>query len=530
MAIFRLNIPVLDQIKQKGLRPALKDKWVDLVTRATAGLSPNDVRGVLRDDAPGRPNPRLTPHAEGFWLHMKPTYYHRMVDGFYPTFRLGWLSTFFGVFEIVTGVLLMVYYTPSPLVAYENMLNLLGNVPFGQILRDLHRLAAELMVIVVVLHMLRTFITGSYKKPRQFTWATGVVLLGVTMVLSFSGYLLPWDQLSLWAVTIGASMVEAIPPEVVGRSVNLLVRGAPEFGANGLLRFYLLHVVALPLAGIVAFGVHYYKVIHHGHSLPPEAEKVGEDTAKRVPMDSRVYFMPQIMTRELWYVSGLLAILFGAAAFLYHAPALEPHANPLITPLHTTAPWYFLWVQGMLKIGDKVVWGLIVPGLLTGLLLVLPYIEVGPSRRYGDRRIGLSLAALFVAAMAMLSFMGTPNYAVSTSPDQEAVAELLPQTRPGPLRSAPWEDLAYGSYAATAWGAAPNATLQDLLHEFYNVLTNVQSADRTNVAGVMVIEDWQTDLKKVTLRVTGTNVASGSAGEFSQSVYLHRNSNYGEGA
>jgi hypothetical protein len=184
----------------------------------------------------------------------------------------------------------------------------------------------------------------------------------------------------------------------------------------------------------------------------------------------------------------------------------------------------------MLKIGDKVVWGLIVPGLLTGLLLVLPYIEVGPSRRYGDRRIGLSLAALFVAAMAMLSFMGTPNYAVSTSPDQEAVAELLPQTRPGPLRSAPWEDLAYGSYAATAWGAAPNATLQDLLHEFYNVLTNVQSADRTNVAGVMVIEDWQTDLKKVTLRVTWTNVASGSAGEFSQSVYLHRNSNYGEGA
>ncbi|MCJ7677971.1 MAG: hypothetical protein MUO35_09650, partial [Anaerolineales bacterium] len=87
-----------------------------------------------------------------------------------------------------------------------------------------------------------------------------------------------------------------------------------------------------------------------------------------------------------------------------------------------------------------------------------------------------------------------------------------------------------GSYAATAWGAAPNATLQDLLHEFYNVLTNVQSADRTNVAGVMVIEDWQTDLKKVTLRVTWTNVASGSAGEFSQSVYLHRNSNYGEGA
>ena len=530
MAIFRLHIPVLDEVKRKGLRTALNDKWVDIVTRVTAGLNPTDVRGVLRDDPPGRPNPRLTPHAEGFWLHMKPTYYHRMVDGLYPTFRLGWLSTFFFAFEILTGIYLMIYYTPSPVVAYENMLNLLSNVPFGQLMRDLHRLAAELMVIVVALHMLRTFITGSYKKPRQFTWATGVVLLFVTLVLSFSGYLLPWDQLSLWAVTIGASMVEAIPPEIVGRNVNLLVRGAPEFGANGLLRFYLLHVVALPLVGIVAFGVHYYKVIHHGHSLPPEGEKVGEDTAKRVPMDSRVYFMPQIATRELWYVAGLLAVLFAAAAYLYNAPALEPHANPLITPLHTTAPWYFLWLQGMLKVGDKVIWGLIVPGVATGLLLLLPYLEVGPSRRYGDRRIGLSAAAVLVAVMAVLSYMGTPHYAVSTSPDQEAVAELLPQTHPGPLRSAPWDELAYGSYEAAAWSAAPNATLQGLLHRYEEVLTNVQSAGRADVAGLMVIEDWQTDLKKITLRVTWTNTADGTAGEFSQSVYLHRDGNYGQGA
>src|SRR4030066_299399 len=286
MALFRVHIPILDEVKSKGLKPALRDKADDLITRVTAGLDIADVRGVLRDDPPGRPNPRLKPHAEGFWLHMKPTYYHNLVDGLYPTFRLGWLSTFFFAFEILTGVFLMVFYTPSPLVAYENMRNILSNVPYGDLMRDLHKLGAELMVAVVALHMVRTFVTGSYQKPRQFTWATGVILLFVTLILSFSGYLLPWDQLSLWAVTIGASMVEAIPPEVVGRAVNLIVRGAPEVGAGGLLRFYLLHVVALPLAGIVAFGVHYYKVIHHGHSLPPEAEKVGEDTAKRVPMDS----------------------------------------------------------------------------------------------------------------------------------------------------------------------------------------------------------------------------------------------------
>lgn len=528
MSLFRPHIPILDEIKAKGLRPALTAKAEEIVTRITAGLTPGEVRSVLRDDPPGRPNPRLKPHAEGFWLHMKPTYYHRLVDGFYPTFRLGWLSTFFFAFEIVTGLFLMMYYTPSPEAAYGNMLNILSNVPFGRLMRDLHKLGAELMVAVVALHMLRTFITGSYKKPRQFTWASGVVLLGVTLVLSFSGYLLPWDQLSLWAVTIGASMVEAVPPEVVGRTVNLIVRGAPEIGANGLLRFYLLHVLALPLVGVIALGVHYYKVVLHGHSLPPEAEQVGVDTAKRVPMDSRAYFMPDILTRELLYVAALTAVLVGAAAFFYHAP-LEPHADPLVTPLHTTAPWYFLWVQGLLKLGDKVLWGLVIPGVLSGLLLVLPYLEVGPSRRYGDRRIGLSLGALSVLAVAVLSFMGTPWYGVTTSPEQEAVAALIPQTHPGPLRLAAWDQLPVGIYEANRWAEAPTPALQRLLRTFNEELTHARGPGRADVEGVMVIEDWQSDLLKITLRVVWTDASSGLPDQYSEIAYLHRNSDYGQG-
>ncbi len=138
----------------------------------------------------------------------------------------------------------MVYYTPSPEKAYELILLLMSNVPFGKLLRDLHRIGAEGMVIFTFLHMLRTYFTGSYKKERSFTWLTGVVLLGITMFLSFSGYLLPWDQLAYWAVTVGTSMVEAAP--VFGEQANLLLRGAPDIGANGLLRFYLLHVVACP--------------------------------------------------------------------------------------------------------------------------------------------------------------------------------------------------------------------------------------------------------------------------------------------
>ena len=240
-----------------------------------------DLREALRGDEPSRrPNPRLTPHADGFFLHIRPSFYHQAVTGNYPTFRLGFLSTFFFLLEVITGLFLMVFYTPSPIVAYDNMLEILGNVPMGQFMRDLHRLGAEGMVLFVTLHMTRTFFTGSYKRPRQFTWFTGVILLLVTLFLSFTGYLLPWDQLAFWAVTIGTSMAEAAPPEVVGTNVNLLLRGAPDIGAGGLLRFYLLHVFALPLVAIVFIFVHYYKVVLHGISLPPGMEEIGQDTAQ----------------------------------------------------------------------------------------------------------------------------------------------------------------------------------------------------------------------------------------------------------
>jgi quinol-cytochrome oxidoreductase complex cytochrome b subunit len=414
----------------------------------------------------------------------------------------------------------------------------MSNVPLGLFMRDLHKIGAEGMVAVVCLHMLRTFVTGNYKKPRQFTWFTGVVLLLVTVGLSFSGYLLPWDQLSLWAVTIGASMAEAAPtpwplnilgqqwfrdPEFLGTMANNLLRGGPQFNANGLLRWYLGHVLLLPLIGFIFIGVHYYKVILHGHSLPPEAEKVGEDTAKRVPVDQRTYFMPNVLTDELFLVSLVTFLLvFGVTLGGYHAP-LEPHADPLITPLHTTAPWYFLWLQGMLKLGDKVLWGVVAPNVIIGLLLSLPYVEVGPSRRYADRRIGLSVGMLVVIVLSILTFMGTPWYAVSSSVDQEIVATLLPQTHPGPLRSTHFDQLIPGQYNAKDWQSAPTAGLKELL-KIYNAEIEHGAIKLKGVEGVMIIEDWQTGLKKITFRV----VWNGGANSFAQDAYLHQDSNYGD--
>lgn len=433
-------------IREMGLKQAIIAKTDDAVERLTAGMNINDIRAALRGDEPRRPNPRLRPHADGFWLHIRPSFYHTEVTHIYPTFRLGWLSTFMFVWETITGIFLMIFYTPSPGAAYSNIWNILGNVPLGHLMRDLHRFGAEVMVVVVALHMLRTFITGSYKEPRQFTWFTGMFLLVLTLVLSFSGYLLPWDQLAYWAVTVAVSAAEAAPgPDVVGTNINLLLRGAPTIGAGGLLRFYLLHVLALPLLLAIFFFVHYYKVVIHGHSLPPGREAIGEDTAKRVPRDERTYFIPDIASSELMWTALTTLFLVAGSIWFYNAP-LERHANPLVTPLHVVAPWYLAWSQGWLKLADKVFIAFIfIPGLATAFF-VMPYLEMGKSRRYADRRVGLTVSMLFIAFMWMSNWMGSPEYRVQSSPDQEVSQELLPQEGPSVLKEVPYEELEPGTY------------------------------------------------------------------------------------
>ncbi|MCP5099815.1 MAG: cytochrome bc complex cytochrome b subunit, partial [Chloroflexi bacterium] len=434
-----------DQVSEMGLKQAAITKADDIVERVTAGLNISDIRGTLRGDEPRRPNPRLRPHADGFWFHIRPSFYHTEVTHIYPTFRLGWLSTFMFVWETITGIILMVFYTPSPGAAYSDMWNILGNVPLGQLMRNMHRLGAEVMVLVVALHMFRTFITGSYKKPRQFTWATGVILLTFTALLSFSGYLLPWDQLAYWALTVFLSGAEAAPaPAAVNENVLLVLQGAPSLGAAGLLRWYLFHVLLLPLLAAIFFFVHYYKVILHGMSLPPGREEIGEDTAKRVPRTERTYFIPDILTSELMWTAVVTLFLTAGSLWFWDAP-LESHADPIVTPLHVVAPWYLSWSQGWLKLADKTLVVGFIP-LLIVAFIVMPYVEVGKSRRYADRRLGLSVSFVFFAFMLVSNWMGSPEFRVESSAELEVSAEVMPQEGPNVLKGVPYEELAVGTY------------------------------------------------------------------------------------
>ncbi len=156
----------------------------------------------------------------------------------------------------------MFFYRPATTVVYNDMVAIHTTVAFGQLVRNLHRWGAHLMVITVFLHMGRVFYTGAYKPPREFNWIIGVTLLLVTLLLAFTGYLLPWDQLAIWAVTVGTNMIQNSP--VVGKEAGFVLLGGSQIGAQTLVRWYTLHVLALPFVIVIQMSVHFWRVRKDG--------------------------------------------------------------------------------------------------------------------------------------------------------------------------------------------------------------------------------------------------------------------------
>ena len=178
------------------------------------------------------------------------------------TLCLGGLSFFLFILLTITGIYLMFFYRPSVEAVYTDMQNLHTQVSFGLLVRNLHRWGAHLMVISVMLHMARVFYTGAYKPPREFNWVVGVILWLLTLLLAFTGYLLPWDQLAVWAVTVGSEMMKQSP--VIGDQVQFALLGGPIIGPETLLRWYALHVWLLPFVIVIFISIHFWRVRKDG--------------------------------------------------------------------------------------------------------------------------------------------------------------------------------------------------------------------------------------------------------------------------
>jgi len=199
---------------------------------------------------------------QNVFLHVLPTKVRTRMLDFNATWYLGTLTL--GTFGtlVITGILLMLYYHPSAPQAYADTKDLQFVVSSGQFLRNLHRWSAHTMVMLVFAHMFKVFYRGAYRKPREFNWVVGVVLLIVTLLLSYTGYLLPWDQLAYWAITVGSNIMSAVP--VLGQKIRFLMLGGNTVNANALLRFYVLHCVILPLAAILFIAVHFWRIRKDG--------------------------------------------------------------------------------------------------------------------------------------------------------------------------------------------------------------------------------------------------------------------------
>jgi quinol-cytochrome oxidoreductase complex cytochrome b subunit len=238
-------------------------------------------RSVFRHGYPDTPRNRTLAVLSNTFLHLHPVKVRRSGIRLSYTWCMGGLTFFLFLVETITGLLLMFYYRPTAEYAYQDILGIREHVALG-VMREMHRWAAHMMVITVWLHMYRVFLTGSYKPPREFNWNVGVILLVLTLLLSFTGYLLPWDQLAVWAITVGSNMARATPfLGHEGPGASLLAFGGLNFvhagddarfgllagryvGEGALLRFYVLHCVGLPLAAATLMAIHFWRVRKDG--------------------------------------------------------------------------------------------------------------------------------------------------------------------------------------------------------------------------------------------------------------------------
>ena len=245
------------------------DDLKDSVTRSQVWKS------MFRHDYRDTPRNRSLQILNNVFLHLHPVRVARHATKVRFTWCMGGITFLMFLVCTITGVLLMFYYRPAVEYAYNDIKSLQFDVPFGMLMRNMHRWGAHGMVIAIWLHMLRVFMTGSYKKPREFNWAVGVVLLVITLFLSFTGYLLPWDQLAFWAVTVGTTMAKAHPgigaegpitPQFItaANDVRFALLGGTIVGPTALIRFYVLHCIFVPLIASVLMALHFWRVRKDG--------------------------------------------------------------------------------------------------------------------------------------------------------------------------------------------------------------------------------------------------------------------------
>jgi quinol-cytochrome oxidoreductase complex cytochrome b subunit len=280
------------------------------------------------------------------------------------TFGLGGLALLLLVIQAVSGILLRFVYEPTPAGAYDAILYIREEVMFGQFVRNMHHWTGMLLILIVFLHLLRVFYTQAYYPPRRFNWIAGLLMLVIVILLNFTGYLLPWDQLSYWAVTVSTNMLAYLP--LFGDTLKIAIRGGAEVGAPTLLIFYNLHTGVLPALLLILLVYHFWKVRKAGGVIVPSS---GKGNNEFVPA------IPALVEREVAFGLSMLAFIFLLSVFV-QAPLLD-RADPSFSPNPVKAPWYFAGIQELLMHFHPTVAVFIIPLAAGCWLFAFPYLKPG---------------------------------------------------------------------------------------------------------------------------------------------------------
>ena len=314
--------------------------------------------------------------------------------------------------QVVTGMLLMVYYVPDADKAFQSVTFIMNEVPYGWLIRLCHAVGSNMMVAVLILHMLSTMIMGSYKSPRELNWVTGFILLTLVQAISLTGYLAPWSQLSFWATTVATNSASAIP--VIGPYLVEFLRGGKLVGPPTLGRFFALHVAILPVVIAALIGAHLFFLKRTGVSTPPFGV---DETDKPFKPESYSYqshpggipFFPNYALQDLTsifiYFAIFLAVVFFAPNMPFTPDSFVP-ADPFKTPAHIKPEWYFLANYQTLKIFPSELLGLSVQAIAMTFLALLPFIDRSPERHPMKRPLFLVCTAAGILLWIGLTVWG----------------------------------------------------------------------------------------------------------------------------
>jgi len=317
---------------------------------------------------------------------------------------LGSSLLFIFVLQMASGIVLALYYAPTPDHAYASVKYIQNEAPFGSLVRGMHHWGASFMMVIVACHMLRVFVYGAYKKPREIVWLLGVGLIALVVGFAFTGYLLPWDQKAYWATVVGTNVAGTVP--VVGGLLLRIVRGGTELGNMALSRFFAIHTYLLPWSLACLAGLHIFLLERSGAGG-------AWNSVKHPPSTAEPLFPNQIFKDSIFLFLVFIALI----AFAIASPApLEPQADPTDSTYNPRPEWYFYFVFQLLRIFEgryEVVGTVVLPTIAVSALILLPFLDRNPERSPFKRKFMMAMAGSAVILVSVLTIVGAQAPIVS---------------------------------------------------------------------------------------------------------------------